>query len=106
MGAFLGLLKFQMFFGVLEIHGTFGGERLMLGPSLRMKKKGEYPPLLPGALHPSQQLLRPQTHKRILWQAVKAQMKCCLKRHFIRACTVCQDKIYLQRMKFKIVWKL
>ena len=38
-GYFLGLLKFQIIFGVLEITGIFGGERQMLGPSLRMKKK-------------------------------------------------------------------
>ena len=44
-GYFGGLLKFQIFLGVLEIPIFFffffggGDERLMLGPSLRMKKK-------------------------------------------------------------------
>ena len=38
-GYFLGLLKFQTFFGVLDIPGMFWGEKQMLGPSLRMKKK-------------------------------------------------------------------
>ena len=38
-GYFLGLLKFQTFFGVLEIPDIFGGEGQMLSPSLRMKKK-------------------------------------------------------------------
>ena len=33
------MLKFQIFFGVLEIHDIFGGKWLILGPSLRMKKK-------------------------------------------------------------------
>ena len=36
---FFGLLKFRIFFGVLEIPDIFWGERKMLGPSLRMKKK-------------------------------------------------------------------
>ena len=37
MGIFFGLLKFQIFFGVLEIPDIFWGEGQMLGPSLRMK---------------------------------------------------------------------
>ena len=40
---------------------------------------------------------RPETSKRILWQTVKTQMKCRIRRHFIRVCTVCYDKIDLQR---------
>ena len=39
MGYLFGLLKFQIFFGVLEIPDIFLGERWMLGPSLHMKKK-------------------------------------------------------------------
>ena len=39
MGYFFGLLKFHIFFGVLEIPDIFWGEREMLDPSLRMKKK-------------------------------------------------------------------
>ena len=38
-GVFFGLLKFQIFFGVLEIPDIFLGQRLRLGPSLHMKKK-------------------------------------------------------------------
>ena len=38
-GIFLGLLKFQILFGLLGINGIFGGEQQMLRPSLRMKKK-------------------------------------------------------------------
>ena len=30
--------------------------------------------------------------KRLLLQAMKSQMKCCIIRHLIRVCTVCQDK--------------
>ena len=26
------------------------------------------------------------------WQTVKSQMKCRMRRHFIKVCTVCQDK--------------
>ena len=33
------MLKFQIFFGVLEIPDIFFGERYMLGLSLRMTKK-------------------------------------------------------------------
>ena len=37
--------------------------------------------------------------KRILWQTVNTQMKCRRRRNFIGACTVCLDKIDLQRKK-------
>ena len=37
-GYFYGLLKFQIFFGVLNISDIFGGERKMLGLRLRMNK--------------------------------------------------------------------
>ena len=43
-GFFLGVAKISNIFGVLEIPDIFFGEELMLGPSLRMKKKCEYPP--------------------------------------------------------------
>ena len=36
---FFGCSNFKYFLGVLEIPDIFGGERWMLGPSLRMKKK-------------------------------------------------------------------
>ena len=35
--------------------------------------------------------------KWVLWQTVKTQMKCCMMQHFIGVCTVCNDKIDLQR---------
>ena len=41
--------------------------------------------------------------KRVLWQTVYTQMKCRIMRHFIRVCTVYQDKIELQRKKFNIL---
>ena len=41
-----GLLKFQnIFLGCLNFLIFFWGERWMLGPSLRIRKKFEYPPL-------------------------------------------------------------
>ena len=43
-GYFLGLLKFQIFFGCLKFLIFLGSEGLMLGPSLRMKKKMREPP--------------------------------------------------------------
>ena len=47
MGDFFGgLLKFQIFSGVLEIPYIFEGWRVDNGPSLRMMKNGEYPPPL------------------------------------------------------------
>ena len=36
------------------------------------------------------------TPKCVLWQTVKTQMKCRIMRHFIRVCTVCEEKIDLQ----------
>ena len=47
-GNYLGLLKFQIFFGVLGIPDIFLGEQYMLGPSLRTKKNESTPP--PGPL--------------------------------------------------------
>ena len=47
MGIFLGVAKFQIFFWVLDIPDIFffwgGGLTVDAGPSLRMKKKYEYP---------------------------------------------------------------
>ena len=40
------------------------------------------------------------------WQTVKIQMKCCIMQHFIRVSTVCSAKIYLQRKKYKIIFKI
>ena len=40
------------------------------------------------------------TGKQVLFQTVKTQMKCCIMRHFIRVCTVCQDKNNLQGLKY------
>ena len=38
--------------------------------------------------------------KQVLWQTVKTQMKCCIRQHFIRVCTVCyKDKNNLQGQK-------
>ena len=36
-------------------------------------------------------------------QTVKTQMKCRIMRHFIRVCTVCQDKNNLQGQKYIIL---
>ena len=47
MDIVLGWLKFQIFLGCLKFLiflGGGGGERKMLDPSIRMKKKREYPP--------------------------------------------------------------
>ena len=33
-----------------------------------------------------------ETCKKILWQTVKTHMKCCIRQHFVRICTVCLDK--------------
>ena len=38
-----GLLKFQIFLGCLKFLIFFGGERWMLGPSLRIRKKLSIP---------------------------------------------------------------
>ena len=46
-GYFLGLLKFQIFFGVLEIPDIFWSERWMLGPS-PYEEKMRVPPPPPG----------------------------------------------------------
>ena len=40
--------------------------------------------------------LRQETHKQVVLQTVNTQMICGRIRHFIRVCTVCLDKIYLQ----------
>ena len=45
-------------------------------------------------------LYRPDTPKQVLLQTVKTQMKCCIMQHFIRVCTICNDKINLQRKKY------
>ena len=45
-------------------------------------------------------LWRPETPKWVLSQTVKTQMKCRIMQHFIRVCTVCWDKINLQRKKY------
>ena len=45
-------------------------------------------------------LCRLEAPKWILLQIVKAQMKCCILRHFIRDCTVCCDKIDYQSKKY------
>ena len=37
-----------------------------------------------------------ETHKRLLIQTVKTQMKCCIMLHFIRVYTVCKCKKDLQ----------
>ena len=42
-GYFLELLKFQVFLGSLKFLIFLGSERYILGPSLRMEKKWEYP---------------------------------------------------------------
>ena len=48
-----------------------------------------------------------ETPKRVLWQTVKTQMKCRIMWHFIRVCTVCSDKINLQRRNaIFLFWKL
>ena len=39
MGNLFGLVNCKIFFGVLEIPGNFWGLTVVLGPSLRMKKK-------------------------------------------------------------------
>ena len=44
-----------------------------------------------------------KTLKLVLWQTVKTQMKCHIMWHFIRVCTVCEDKIDLQRKKYNIL---
>ena len=44
MGIIFRMLKFQVFFGVLEIPDFFGGEWRVDASSLRMKKNWEYPP--------------------------------------------------------------
>ena len=48
MGVFFGVAKISIFWGVLKFLILFfflgGGERLMLGPSLRKKKKMRVPP--------------------------------------------------------------
>ena len=52
MGGIFWLLKFQIFFmGCLEFLIFLGDEREMLGASLHMKKKWEYPPP-PGTQRP------------------------------------------------------
>ena len=35
-------------------------------------------------------LLSTEIPKQVLWQAVKTEMKCRIRRHFIRVCTVCK----------------
>ena len=40
-----------------------------------------------------------ETTKRVPWQTVKTQMKCCILQHFIRVCTVLEDKNDLQRKR-------
>ena len=45
-------------------------------------------------------LCRQETPKRVLWQTVKTQMKCRIMRHFIWVCTVCLDKLNIQRKKY------
>ena len=47
-----------------------------------------------------------ESPKWLLWPTVKTQMKCHRMWHFIRVCTVCKDKKYIQRNKFNIIWKL
>ena len=42
-------------------------------------------------------LCRLETPKCVLLQTVKTQMKCHIMWHFIRVCTVCQDKTNLPR---------
>ena len=38
------------------------------------------------------------TDEQVLWQTVKAQIKCCIMQHFSRVCTVCLDiKIFKDR---------
>ena len=52
MRDFLGLLKFQIFFGVLEIPDIFGGCRGEAGPETRFEgKKMRVPPPPPGICH-------------------------------------------------------
>ena len=48
-GIFFGLLKFQIFFGVLEIPGIFGGE-LDAGSEPKYEEKMRVPPPPPGSL--------------------------------------------------------
>ena len=43
-----------------------------------------------------------RTPKRVSSQTVKTQMKCSIMLHFIRVCTVCSDKINLQRKNLEI----
>ena len=45
-----------------------------------------------------------ETPEGVLWQTVKTEMKCRIKQHFIRVCTVCKDKNDLQRKKYIFVW--
>ena len=45
------------------------------------------------------------TSKQVLWQTVKSQMKCRLRQHFIRVCTVFADKNILLGQKYIILKK-
>ena len=45
------------------------------------------------------------TCKQVLWQTVKTQMKCSIRQHFIRACTVSLDKNNLQEQKYIIFYR-
>ena len=51
-------------------------------------------------------LWRLESPKRVLWQTVKTQMKCCTMRHLTRVCTVCKDLINLRRNKINIFLKI
>ena len=50
--------------------------------------------------HVTWTLWRLETSKWVLLQTVKTQMICHITWNFIRVCTVCLDKINLQRMKY------
>ena len=41
-----------------------------------------------------------------VWQTMKTEMKCRIMRHFIRVCTVSEDKIDLQRKKYNILFEI